>query len=174
MIHTRTKIVASIVGGVCVLSVLALIGFQYVLVGLKSDLTLQEKKVLETKTQDSRLASLERLIEETETERAEIAKLILTEEGVVDFLALIETLGAEQGVTLKTESLTAPESAGLYDELSISLSVKGTERSVGHMLRLFETLPYRSTVEQVILTKDESDGLWQGTFDLRVTKYKKI
>lgn len=177
MIHTRTKIMAGIAGGLCMLSAGVFGGFQYLLIQHENDLILQEKKVLEAKQQESRLSSMERLIEETASERAELAELILTEEDVVDFLSLIETLGKEQGVIFKTESLKPLEGKTQFDELELDLSVSGDEKQVRNMLRVLESLPYKSSIERVSFSREgggEKGNNWLGLFTLQVTKYKKI
>ena len=168
---------ASIAGGICILSLCVLGGFQYLLIQHEKELIIQEKKVLDAKEQESRLASMERLVMETEAERAELAGLILKEEDVVDFLALIETLGKEQGVVFKTESLKPIEGKTTFDELELNLSVTGKEKNVLNMLRLLESLPYKSSVERVSFSRNGGnveDATWLGLFTLRVTKYKKI
>ena len=176
MVHTRTKIVAGITGAILVVCLVVFIGFQYMLIGYKADLIVQEKKILDAKTQESRLASIEHLVSETASQRSQLTSLILTEESVVDFLALIETLGAEQGVTLETQSLDVVPANDQFEELRMSLVAQGGEKNVLNILHLLETLPYQSSVDKITLSRvsgDNKAGIWQGSFELRVTKYTK-
>ncbi len=171
--HRRTKIIASVAGILCGLSVLLLLGFEYTLSGKKAALLSEQEKIWVAKQKATRLSSLEKLAAETVTERESLKEFILTDEEVVDFLSLIETIAKEQGVSIKTGSLEVVPQSDLFEELKMTLVVEGYRAGVVHALRLFEALPYRVSVESVALVRSEGMEAWQGTFDLRVTKYKK-
>ncbi len=177
MVHTRTKILAGIAGGVCLLSVFVFVGFQYLLTRHESTLHSQEKKVFDAKMRDNRLASMERLVSETESERMALAQLVLPDESVVEFLSLIESLGKGQGITVKTNSIDVITNKASFETLVLNLEVEGSEQGVLHILQLLEALPYKSSVESVLLSRagnSETGNVWKGVFVLHVTKYKKI
>ena len=143
----------------------------------KTDGELNEKRIQIAKIQNNEreLTSLTRLVEETAEERVLIDSYLLHEEEVIDFLALIESLGREQNVELQTTSLTVQPLNDVFDQLRINVSVTGPYSSVVHMLKLFETLPYQVTVLKTSLSQasdNSQTSLWNGLFDLQVTKYK--
>jgi hypothetical protein len=111
---------------------------------------------------------LSRLVEETESERAELSSYVLTENETSSFLTEIERLGAETGNKLSTASLDVVEKGSDYDELHIKFNVEGTEASVKEMLHVFEILPYHSKVDSVLLTKESNDS-FRGVINLTVS-----
>ena len=143
--------------------------------GYKGELILKEKKILDAQTQQSRLSVVEDLLRNTETESAQLSSLVLTDEGVVDFLALIESMGTEQNVRLETLSLNVAPVKDQFEELQINLSAQGSEQGVFNVLQLLESLPYKSSVEKVTLSQIDGGSVpkWQATFSLNVTKFKK-
>lgn len=174
MVIKRTKIIG-VVSAVSFFGSLALlIGFIVLLRTSEAELAERKIQIAEMQNNEQALSSLVRLVEETTTERGEIVSRILHEEDVIDFLALIEELGREQGVELNTTSLNVASVDNLYDELQISVSVTGSRASVIHMLKLFETLPYQSYISRARIsqTSGAEANAWSGTFAVHVTKYK--
>jgi len=119
------------------------------------------------------LTALSRTLRDTENDRKSLDTRILHDENVVEFLALIESLGKEQGVGLVTNALTVEPKNDMFETLVMQVNVEGTYGGVVHMLKLMEHLPYQSTLGKVQL-ENKNDSLWVGTFEMRVTKFKKI
>ncbi len=174
MLHRTTKIVAIISGFVFLVSA-SVTALFFVMVE-------KEKKVYEERTlalaqansdQES-LRTLMTTLEETKVERESLVSRVLKDEEVINFLALLESLGSEQGVVLTTNSLKVEPINETFETLLINLDVEGSRDSVLRMLRLFETLPYQVFIESVQLSRADGSGAWKGLFELRVTKLKKI
>lgn len=177
ILNTRTKIISSLALSLFVVSLVSFAG----LVGLisKSDRELETYKLELAKNQsyEQEFQMLSRLVDESVEERKQIESHILKEEGVIDFLALLEALGAEQGATVKTASLEVSEPTGGFEEVSLTVSVEGSYLQVVHVLKELEMLPYQSRITNIALER-QSGGeelyQWRGTFKLHVTKYTKL
>jgi hypothetical protein len=113
-----------------------------------------------------------KLIQETESERSELAGHVLTEDRTSSFLTEIESLAANVGVSLFTRSLEVSDNKdGLFDDLVIVFDVTGPEVLVKNLLSILETLPYHSQVSSVTFTSGEN-GIIEGTIEVKVTLLK--
>ncbi len=174
--HKKTKIVAGITIAVCVATIVFFVGALYMLSQKKEALGVLAAQIATAKARENELAALVRLVEGTETERLELQTRVLDEEGVIDFLSLIETLSKEQGVSLKTNTLTVSELSPLFESLNASVTLTGSNDAVLHVLEILEALPYQTAIVAASLTNDGvvDEGVWQANIDLAVTKMKKI
>ena len=131
----------------------------------------QAKEVADFEAREKTYRTLENLIETTQQDRDELSTYVLTEEGTIDFLATVERLAVEQGVTLNTNSLRVLEGKGLFDTLVISYSLEGKKAYVDSMLLLMETLPYHSFVSDVRLEYSSVEGVrfTKGTVELTIS-----
>lgn len=108
--------------------------------------------------QKQAFSKLEELVDETEAERSQLRKYILSEEETISFLAEIEQIGIEQGVQLTTNSLQVLEDAKGNDSLSVNFGIQGREELVFKVMQILETVPYHSELRSVSFTRDiESD-----------------
>ncbi len=112
-------------------------------------------------------------LEDTKTERESLKTRILKEEDFIDFLALIEALGDEQGVELTTNSLSESEINNEFDELIMRVNLVGPYDPVMHTIAIFEHMPYQSSINEMSLIQT-SDGKWNALFEFRLAKYKPI
>ncbi len=133
------------------------------------------KKRAETEAQVASQKSLIESLEKTKNERALLSTQILKDANVIELLSLIETLGKEQGVDLKTSSLNVEKIDQTFETLVVNLEVAGPYTSVKQILGLLEHIPYQASVGSVQLERMEEgkDGKWKGIFTLKVTKFKK-
>jgi hypothetical protein len=111
---------------------------------------------------------LSNLLLSTQEDRDELATYLLTEAETSNFLTDIESFGPRLGVALTTLSLTVEEKEGMFDDLMIEFSFKGTEFAVKKMLEVFENLPYHSQVTSLTMTQSV-DGNTEATLGLRVS-----
>lgn len=175
MISKRTKFVGGVALAFFGISIIAFWGLLYLILSYETKLAEGQEQIQKATVHKQEIASLDRLIEETVSEREEISSYILhDDDDVIRFLSLIETLGNEQGVELKTTSLNAESAGDLFENLAINISVTGSYRSIQHLLMLFETLPFQSSVSRLSLTRASETGVngaWDGKLTLNVTKY---
>jgi hypothetical protein len=148
-------------------------GFLFILSNAKGELAVQQNMVADIQSRQQELSSLVRLVSETEPEREELYSYILQEDGVIDFLTLIESLGRQQGVLLETKGLTVVPIDDAFEALQVGVSVEGSYESITYLLALFEALPQQSSVEKVSLSQSGQSAAWEAAFTLLVTKYKE-
>ncbi len=123
----------------------------------------------------ARIASLTSLLETldaTDSEREIIAEHVLPEDGVVNLLALIETIGREQDVLLSTETLTVESVSTRFEELIATISVEGRYESVMRTFELLALLPYETRIQSANLQQTANN--WRAVFDMRILKFKSI
>jgi len=175
MVHKKTKIVAGI-GFIFFLASLACFSsFSYVVYNHKIALNEQLVRAAEIKARESALGALIRVTAVSKEERTALRSYVLEDDRVIDLLSLIENLGKEQGVVVTTNTLTVSSLNAEFENLQITVSAEGSYDAIMHVLGLLETLPYQSAVTKVLLSKvSEGGALWKGTFDVQVTKFKKI
>lgn len=173
MVHTHTKIIALITTGIFVAVLVGFVGFWYYVDSQKTKLIEARIAVATQQLQQQSLSTLEKIVESSKADRSELNSIILTEDGVIDLLTLIETIGFEQGTVLKTNALTVTPLNELFETLSITVEVSGTYDAIMRVLTLLENLPYQSSVPKVQMQREGQTAIWKGIIDVRVTKFKK-
>lgn len=140
---------------------------------LVSGFELEDKITLvaETNEKVKMQTELSRLIESTQTQRAELSAYVLTEGQTSNFLTGIEQAASAKGVSLTTQSLKVVPEEDAFDSLAIDFIVEGSEESVREMLLLFESLPYHSKVQTLSVAKTDG-GMMRGSVGLHVTLAK--
>jgi len=137
-----------------------------------------EKNVerLEMIERDKSFDALKKALEDTASEREVLKNAILESDGLIQFLALIERLGREQGVTLTTSSLSEASIDSTFQSLVIHAKVVGQHSAVIHVLTLLEQLPYQISLHGLRFERQDSiaPGQWMAGFEIRVTQFKKI
>lgn len=113
-------------------------------------------------------------LDKTSDERKSLTSRILTDEGVVDFLTLIESVGREQGVQLKTNTISVKPINAQFETVVVNVSVEGKYTALMKVLNLFEQLPYQSSLSGILFTGigDGNTETWKSVYDIQVTKFK--
>ncbi len=174
--HKKTKIVAGVVTAVCAVTIVFFAGALYMLSQKKEALSISVAQIATARARESELAALARLVDSTQSERVELHTRVLGEEGVIDFLSLIETLAKEQGVVLITKALTVEDAPPSFESLKVTLSLSGSNDALLHVLEILEVLPYQASVVSATVTNSGagSEDEWTADVELIVTKLKKI
>ena len=169
----RTRIIAAIAFTVLAVST-AVVTLSYIVVNKAIVTLMEEKQTTALAEQHMRdLSELKRLYDETKEDRENLHTYVLEGDDVIDFLGLVEALGKEQKVELKTETIRDISNDGKFDDLEIAISVSGSYESIEQILLLFETLPYQSQVTRLDMARDGDVGAkWSGKFTLKVTRTK--
>lgn len=176
MMTKHTKIVSGIALVFFLGSLVLFWGDLYMIVTSEARLQEERKEDVQKQNDEREFKSLIELADRTRAEREEMSSLILADEDVISFLTLIENIGSEQGVGLKTASLNVSAIDTLLEELSINVTIDGSYNSVMHTLKLFENLPYQSRISKMTVSQASADGGtggWSITFTVHVTKFKK-
>lgn len=100
------------------------------------------------------------------------ALVLLSESDTIEFLGNVESIAEARGVSvttieLKEEKITDPH----FNELLATFSLRGDEEEVERVLKLMELLPYRSTINSLMLNR--AAGVTSATVVLRVSTIKK-
>ncbi len=171
-----SKIIAGISSILLILSFVVLGIFYSMVAKQKVAYVNSTKERIEAEARKTSLETLVKTLDETKEERALLMSRILRDEQVVDFLSLIETLGREQGAALKTNSLNSVSLNDTFESLVISITVEGSYDAVMQVLKLFEHLPYQVVISSVRIENEDGVGVlsWKGSFEMSVTKFKKI
>jgi hypothetical protein len=174
MIHRRTKIIALIATALFLGSLLIYTGFTFLLLKHKETLRAEHAAVADAEMQKKSLSTLEGIVRDSALERETLHGYILEDERVIDLLSLIETIAAEQGAILKTNTLTKSPIDDTFEELRLTVSVEGSFDRIMPVLMLLETLPQQSIIKGVTFSKSEheSEVTWVGLIDISVTKYQ--
>ena len=176
MIHKRTKIIALVSLGLCLCAGLMYAGFFWIVKGHKESLYAERERAAEAAVQARALSALQETVSTSAEDRAKLQGYILADESIIDLLSLIEQTAVEQGVTLKTNNLTVAPIDDVFEELQVTVHIKGSFNGIMRMLRIIENIPEQSAIPQVTLTKEQGEDTeqWQAQVDIRVTKFKKV
>lgn len=115
------------------------------------------------------LAGLKDALASTAADRARLRELIVTDEHLTEFLALVEDGARAQGLVATTRSvdITGPE--GRFEQLRVVLDARGSYAGLKALVLLFETMPFHIDMEDIALDQGQG-GVWQGIFTFSVTK----
>jgi len=172
MIRKSTKMVA-FVGLVALLLSLSVYAIFFKMVSAqKAQHTAYVTSSAEAAAHKASLQKLMQELEVTKPERDSLASRFVADEAVIDLLALIESIGREQGVLLATNSLNVVPNNDYFETLVVSISVTGQYNQIVKVLSLLETLPYQTTISQTQISRTET-GEWAGTFTISITKFTK-
>ena len=175
MLSKRTKTIGITAITVLLGGVTLLVGTLYFISAKEKELQAFVHTYATEKAEAAELRSLINLVDETRNERAELVTYFLTDNTVVDFLSLIETVAAEQGVVFEASSLEQQNmgESDVFAQLVLTVDIGGSFTSVVTMLEIFESLPYQVVVERVELSRPERPEVayWQGTYTIRITEY---
>ena len=172
MKHSTVRILSILSAVFFIAAMGVLCWFIYQVVSAGSQLTQRVEAIAAMNASLKANAELGVLMEETQEERAALSELVLTEERTSMFLTEIEDIAAQTGVGLSTRSLEVIEQKDeVHNALSIQLHIEGRTDLVLLTLKLFEVLPYHSTVHTLNLQKD-ADQTAQAQLELMVTLKK--
>lgn len=119
----------------------------------------------------------------TTAERGKLDTLAVPKDGVVPFLNLLQTLGAQNGTALKVLSVSIEPAASpdIFETVKVNLEATGLWSDVYRLAALFESMPLALRVDRVDFGKravsdakarDLSGSLWTVTMELAVSKFK--
>lgn len=121
---------------------------------------------------EAKLAALKRTVSDTDEIRENLDKYIVDAQGEVDFIQFVENLGEEAGSGVQIQSVSENNFSNddRFQWLSMSLSFSGTWREAITFLALIESIPYKTELSDISLTK--SGSFWNERIVLKVIKDK--
>lgn len=117
---------------------------------------------------NSRLSSLRTVVKDTENNRKRLQSFLLPSESEVSFIEQIESIGQNNSLTVKTNSVSTV--AGRVDKtktLHLQVTTTGGWTNTLSFLNQIESLPYNIHVENFSFAKQKT---WTATFDISVTE----
>ena len=147
--HTTRKIIVRVV-----MFAVLLAGYLYLthLISLTSERTeiiSKETEVLLEKERE--LISLNRLIENTKKDRANIETIFVKKENIVQFLDFLEELGKGSHTTLKINSIDTVSDKDKKDTIKLALESSGSFREIYAFILLIENSPYDMIFDKLYL-----------------------
>lgn len=160
-------------GTLTVVLVLCYVGMHWYINQHREQLALLRADLDNSALQEDALRGMQNLVRETEEERGELNKYLVTRDNPASFLEQLESVGAEVGVGVSIASLEELVSTGSNPEsdpyggvgspqIRVSLEVLGTWKGVYAYLQLLEVMPYALAIEQVSIAQQETGSLWEG------------
>lgn len=126
--------------------------------------------IAENGTKEATYSHINRIVQETEQDRARLAGLYLSDESdSINLLNEIETLAPTFGLEFKTEAL---EKVRIGDDgpesIKMTFSYSGRKDKVFGFTKMIESIPYHSTVESLSL-KEVGGGDFTGKITVFIT-----
>lgn len=140
---------------------------------LEGSQTLQQQieAVAAQNKQEESLLRLQRIAQESETERAELESyFLLRESDSISFLSEIETLAPKSGLALETTGLQQVAEDN-KDWIQATFSVTGDRLDVQEFISILENIPYVSRVKSVNMN-NANVGSWQAIIVIQVQLLK--
>lgn len=137
-----------------------------------ADATVSDRALLKS-SETARLQGKDvvALADQTAADRAALPALFVPAENGVEAIKAIESVGNVSGASVDISSINAadPDSSTGIGRISAAVSIGGTWSQVVQAIRLFETLPYDRTMNQLSLRSlGGKDSRWQADFTLTV------
>ncbi len=160
-----------IVGLIIALFTLGLVGFLYN--KLQNKITNLDNTILSLTAQNAKEAAqvkLSRLVKDTEEDRAIINSFFFANEGDgVSFISSVEALATGVGLTGRTESIEKTTDPVTKSEMiKMVFRVSGEKERVISFVRLMESVPYHSRVENLDLRQVVGSD-WEAKITMFVT-----
>ncbi len=166
---TKTKKIFIISVITALVSIAVLVFFSYEIQNQGVRLEEQIAILTESNTKESAHVRLNRLVQDTESERALLASSFFKDEGdSILFLGEIETLAGALGLSLKTEELDKVVDEEKRESIRMTFSYDGAKDTVFTFSKLMEVTPYHSRVESLSLRKLTNEN-WQGTLTILIS-----
>lgn len=133
-------------------------------------LRVQNQALAEGRAKEETFFRLQRTLQESAEERAALEKYFFkSESDGINFLNTIESLGREFGVPIITEHIeTVTDQETNRRSVLTRFSFSGPKTAVLDLARLFELLPYKSTVKTLSLSAS-TESVWDANIELLIT-----
>jgi len=155
-----------------VVFVLSLVAFGLMIFEVErqgSQLSEQIKTLEAERAQEESFFRLQRIFEETASDRENLKDLFLaSESNSIDFLNLVEELAPQAGVSLKTNSLDLSEDKESEKKwIEVSFSFSASRLRVENFLKILENLPYVLRIESYSMN-NKSGSEWAADVTMKI------
>jgi Tfp pilus assembly protein PilO len=152
------------------------VGYVWMFMAVRAELTqaslvAEEVQILAKK--NAYTNTVRKVVRDTEALRSELDSYFVNEEDLVTFLNDLENLGDNAGAVVTVQSVQTGKRISKdasIEELRLALKADGSLENVFHLLSLIEAFPKAISLDKVRLTRRQTEGSWQGTFDVTVAR----
>lgn len=122
--------------------------------------------------------NLVEIMDATGPDRARLPVLFVSDDGIVDFIEEVESIGPSSGASLSLSAINAGDISamepGAIGSIKSHVLVNGPWASVMRTLRMIENMPYRVTVDNVRLDRagEGRAASWKMDLDIDVLMMK--
>lgn len=116
--------------------------------------------------------AITKIIEGTAAERAELTSYFITERDTISYIALIEEMAKQVGVTVQTNTLAIipkNEKQKTPASLNAGFTVNGPKNAVKLFMQKIEQTPFHQTITDMTIMTDVAKGESSGTVLVQVT-----
>lgn len=153
---------------------------------IEGETEILKQEIQSFEAQNNELEGLQKNLKTTFEERDKILSVFIPEEGIVDFLELIEGIANGENVSIETNSVSKKDSGSLSDAnkeiVSLDLSVEGKWDNVIKFLSLLEVIPFKSSIEKAVIENillagssatSTPSSMWQADIIFNAVKAKE-
>ena len=171
MISSRTKQYAAL--SLLFLTVgITVAGFTYYQINKEGTQLAQRMEVIgKNKLVQERNNELFAILKKNEAEHEALSGFLLTQGKTVQFLSDVEKLARDTGLSFTTNELEVePLPNPQFESIDLSLRAEGSEANVIAFLKVLETLPYFSRINELRLVAQKKAGgtTWTANIHLMV------
>lgn len=166
-----------------IIVITAIVAYVVFFIGIKNkneNISLIVNKIDSFIEKETKLKSVKKIIEDTESTRRELDTYFVTDNGIVDFIENIEALAEEVEINAEVLSVDINDNNKISETLLLSLEVEGLWSSLFYFISLIEELPFKIDVSKVDIeavytntNKSKTSGSWKGTLNFSVLKLKE-
>jgi hypothetical protein len=168
MLTSTTRILtATVIAFLCALAAYALLWY---LIDRNLDRAASENALrAQSFIRGLELSGLEKTLADTAKDRARLASFVVTDDGITEFLALVEGAVRSQGLTASTRAVEIEPGEGRFESLKLTIAANGGYDELKRLIVLLETMPFSIDMRTVRLDR-ASGNEWTGVFTFAVTK----
>lgn len=170
MISKRIIIGLIISASVTLATLAAYVVFLFMLLTTQQDLERAQESHALFQAQSGEYTALARQAATLAELRSELRSRIISSDGVVDTLILIESLGESTGTTVSVAGISVAEGKNEIDTVTLQLRAEGSYTGVRNVLALLETLPYKVQILLTALRQSGEPNSWVGEYTITVLK----
>lgn len=134
---------------------------------LRGDIELQIKR-------NDAAGDLEKLVNDTETERRQIDSYFIGADQTVNFVEYLESLARAAGVNFEIVSLGVEQSKDDFkDQIILRGEAIGAWSGLMNFASLLETAPYRLDLVDFIINNNKDKRTWEMAVSIKAFQFKK-
>jgi hypothetical protein len=118
-----------------------------------------------------KIHALERMLKETEKERARLSEYFVTKTNAVTFIEQIEKIGKNADVDLTVNSVSGETKDS--GAIALNFSATGSFSALYRLIALVESMPYKATLKKTDMQRSDQKekAAWKGNFTVMLESF---